>query len=119
VANPARRSAVLDRGVYEADYLVDGLEVLVAIDSRGNARKHLKLKAGVSYDHAKRWLEQLLDRIDPPTTLRLVSHEEPLPYKPVAPFSTVSAFPTHADDPRAYRRRLAKAAMNRVRIFGD
>lgn len=56
---------LLERGVYRAPYLVDGSEVLIAIDSRGVARKHVKLRDGVNEARATEWLRGLLDRLDP------------------------------------------------------
>ena len=115
MGDAARRSEVLPRGVYEATYRVEGYEVLVAIDSAGNARKHVKLKPGVSYARAKAWLEDVLDRIDPPRELRLLNASSiPAPSRPLP-----SRRPTHADDFRAYRRRLARAAAAKIRIFDD
>jgi hypothetical protein len=121
VGNLATKSEILERGVYEADYLVGGHQVLVAIDSRGNARKHVKLTPGVSYARAKAWLEQLLDRIDPPLELRLVRGGGAPPPAPARAASDAvrDGRPTHADDRRLYTRRLARAAAARLRVFRD
>lgn len=74
--------SILDRGVYRAPYLVDGDAVLIAVDSRGVARKHVKFRPGVDEDRAAEWLRALLDRIDPPfraPKLTLIKNEEPAP----------------------------------------
>jgi hypothetical protein len=73
----AAAESILERGVYRAPYLVDGVEVLIAVDSRGVARKHVKLKAGVSESRATDWLRGLLDRVDPLPQLRLVRDDPP------------------------------------------
>lgn len=57
---------VLERGVYKAPYLVNGFEVLFAVDRHGVARKHVKLTHMVDEVKGTRLLEQFLDRIDPP-----------------------------------------------------
>lgn len=117
----ATKSETLERGVYEADYLVQGHRVLVAIDSQGNARKHVKLTAGVSYARAKAWLEQLLDRIDPVPALRLVRRDSAPGLSAPAPASNPAqgGRPTHADDRRLYTRRLAQAAASKIRLIRD
>jgi hypothetical protein len=69
--------SVLNRGVYRVPYLVDGAEVLIAVDSCGVARKHVKLRAGVTEERATDWLRNLLDRIDPLPQLRLVRDDQP------------------------------------------
>jgi hypothetical protein len=104
---------LLARGIWKAPYLVDGFEVLVAIDSRSAARKHLKLRPGVSEERAAAWLEQLLDRIDPVMKLELVN-----PSTPAAPKEIDEAL---YDDPRSpyaeqrYRRFLVKRGANVIR----
>jgi hypothetical protein len=95
---------ILARGVYRAPYLVDGVEVLVAIDSRGSARKHVKLRAGVDELRAKEWLEDLLDRIDPLPKIELV-RESPAEERRAGGW---------AND-RAYARHLAKRGAQLMR----
>lgn len=56
----------LARGVYKAPYLVNGFEVLFAVDRDGVARKHLKIAQIMTEERATRWLELWLDRVDPP-----------------------------------------------------
>lgn len=56
---------VAPRGVYKALYYVKGKAVLVAIDSKGEARKHLKIDRREDEPRLKRALEELLDAIDP------------------------------------------------------
>lgn len=63
----------LKRGVYVAPYLVHGLAVLIAIDSTGQARKHLKLRPHFSEHEAADWLRAFLDRIDPFPRLALAT----------------------------------------------
>lgn len=105
----AAADEILGRGVYKAPYLVDGVEVLIAIDARGAARKHLKLRPGVSEHRATAWLREWLDRIDPRPTLKLVTSAPPVQTVPVAAY----------DDGRAYERRLAKRAAGKIRLFRD
>lgn len=83
------------RGVYKALYLVKGWPALVAIDSRGNARKHLKIKNPDDEPQLKHALEELLDMIDPVPRLRLVEPEKPIgwPYDPDAPRPVFSRAP--------------------------
>jgi hypothetical protein len=65
--------ALLGRGVWMAPYLTANDEaVLIAIDRRGAVRKYVKLRHGVDEQRATDWLWSVLDRIDPPLTLRLV-----------------------------------------------
>jgi hypothetical protein len=52
---------VAPRGVYKALYYVKGKAVLVAIDSKGDARKHLKIDRSDDEPRLKRALEELLD----------------------------------------------------------
>lgn len=58
-------SDVAPRGVYKALYYVKGKAVLVAIDSKGDARKHLKIERGDDEPKLKRALEEFLDMVDP------------------------------------------------------
>jgi hypothetical protein len=111
----------LERGVYFAPYIVGDYEVLIAIDSRGRARKHLKLVPGLSEERATAWLRQWLDRINPveqPPKLELVTEtraaRRPAPAVPRNRYR--SADP---NDFHAYRNRLARSAAQRVRLFSD
>jgi hypothetical protein len=61
----AEASDVAPRGVYKALYFVKGKAVLVAIDSKGDARKHLKIERGDDEPKLKRALEEFLDMVDP------------------------------------------------------
>jgi hypothetical protein len=89
--------------------------VLVAIDSKGEQRKRVKLLPEISYDHAKRWLEELLDRVDPvPVRPKLeLVRDTPSQRRERRPH------PAHADDRRAYQRRLVQQAARKIRYFRD
>jgi hypothetical protein len=105
------------RGVHEEPYTKDGCLVLVAIDSKGDGRKRVKLSPGVSYDRARAWLEELLDRvdpIDPPRPPLALVRDRPDPR--AAP---QQLHPAHVDDPRAYRARLVRQFAQRVHRFRD
>lgn len=105
---------LLDRGVWLAPYLVDEVPVLIAVDRSGVVRKHVKLREGVDEGRATDWLWHLLDKLDPPSQLRLVS-EEPAPVVPV----------NHYADPRSpqslqrYRQRLVANAARKLPRFRD
>lgn len=74
------------RGVYKPLYLVKGQEVLIAIDSTGNVRKHLKIKRPEDEPIVKQALEELLDMIDPrPRLVRDERSEPGYPYDGSAP----------------------------------
>jgi hypothetical protein len=64
---PSLAGQRLARGVYKAPYLVNGFEVLFAVDRHGVARKHIKIAQIMNEERGTRWLELWLDRIDPPT----------------------------------------------------
>ena len=68
---------LLARGVWEGSYLVDDCRVLVAIDRHHRERKRVALREGVSEERAIEYLWDLLDRVDPPVTLRLVTDAPP------------------------------------------
>jgi hypothetical protein len=68
-------SEVAPRGVYKALYNVKGRAVLVAIDSKGDARKHLKIERGEEEPQLKRALEEFLDMVDPLPGPQLVREE--------------------------------------------
>jgi hypothetical protein len=74
----AEASEVAPRGVYKALYYVKGKAVLVAIDSKGDARKHLKIERGEDEPQLKRALEEFLDMVDPLPGPQLV-REAPSP----------------------------------------
>jgi hypothetical protein len=103
------------RGVWEAPYLVDGYPALIAVDSRGVARKHAKLLSGASYARVKAALEALLDRIDPVPQLALVRDGSAARRSIALP----PVHPAHRDDYHAYRRRLVKQLSHRVLLFRD
>lgn len=68
------RASAEDRGVYLAEFRIDGYEVLYSRTSRGDLLHHIVLRAGVAKDRAILRLEAALDRIDPVRpTLRLVT----------------------------------------------
>lgn len=95
---------LLPRGVYKARYRVKGVEVLVAIDSKGDVRKHLKIEHPCDEPRLKRALEELLDMLDP--QLKLVRPERGSlgwPYDGSPPPPTVR---TRLVEPRRNRRRL-------------
>lgn len=114
------RRELCGRGVWEAPYLKDGCVVLVAIDSRGEERKRVKLLPGISYERAKAWLEELLDRVDAVPKIELVA-DTPLPRRPARPTRPIRPLPYSADpyDRRAYRNRLIAQAAHRIRLFSD
>lgn len=56
---------LLDRGVCYADYLIYGDRALLAIDSRGNCIRRIRLSPSVDEGCARAWLEGLLDHYDP------------------------------------------------------
>lgn len=70
----AADSQIVERGVYKACYRMDGCEVLYAITSAGERlRKIVLLRPGVSETRAYLWLNDVLNRVDPPRPpLRLV-----------------------------------------------
>ncbi|NUO65332.1 MAG: hypothetical protein HOQ12_01840 [Gemmatimonadaceae bacterium] len=69
----------LERGVYRAPYQMNGCGVLFAVTSRGERlQKIVVLRPGVSEARAMRWLEEVLDRVDPPRPpLRLLPPTPP------------------------------------------
>ena len=69
-------SGFMERGVYIAPYSVKGSRVLVAIDSKGEARKHQPIVDDMSEIMMTAWLRNLLDRIDPIPVLTLVVDRE-------------------------------------------
>lgn len=110
----ARDNELLERGVIYAPYLVHGRPVLIAIDSKGEARKHLKLENGITEEMGTRWLLTLLDRIDPVPKLELVTPRQIRPH-PIVRYTN----PVDPNDYRAYRNRLIRNTAQRVRIFRD
>lgn len=64
-ATQSLQDGMLERGVYRAPYLVEGYGVLIAVDSHGVARKHIKLMGDVSEETATTWLRGWLDQKDP------------------------------------------------------
>ena len=105
---------LLERGVIYAPYLVRGCRVLIAIDSKGEARKHLKIENGITEEIATRWLTAWLDRVDPVPKLELVTPRLVRPH-PIVRYTN----PVDPNDFRAYRNRLIRNAAQRVRIFRD
>src|SRR5690349_6646764 len=90
----------LTRGVWLAPYLFDGFEVLIAVDSRGCVRKHVKLEPKINLDRAVRWLEALLDRLDPLPAPLLLVKTAPAPPKiprPAAPIPNDPRAESHLD----------------------
>ena len=76
----ARR--LLGRGVWWADYLRDGRPVLLAIDSRGECIKRVRLVRDEDEELAREWLDGLLEHYDPPRRLELVrTAPAPKPFK--------------------------------------
>lgn len=62
----AAAAKLLGRGVWVADYLLDGRPVLLAVDSRGELRKRVRLASDADEEFAREWLEGLLEHYDPP-----------------------------------------------------
>lgn len=55
------------RGVLRARWTIDGYPVLYALKANGDRlKKIVVLREGVSEERAYRWLNELLDRLDPP-----------------------------------------------------
>lgn len=106
-------SALLQRGIWRAPYLVAGVPVLIAVDRYGVVRKHVKLKAETDELRAAGWLAALLDRVDPVPELRLVN-----PSLPARAARVID--PRLYSDPRSllakrrYWATLAKAAAART-----
>lgn len=106
----ATAEELLTRGVWLAPYLWENTEVLIAVDSRGCVRKHVKLRPGVDEVRAVKWLEQLLDRIDPPRPkLELV--------KPIEPNDDQRPHACQRDDHLSFAIRLANQAAHRFRRY--
>lgn len=100
----AAATRLLDRGIWRAPYLVDDVPVLIAVDRFGVVRKHVKLRAGVEELRAAAWLAELLDRVDPPRQLRLVSTPPP----------RLELDPRTPQGKRRYWAQLARAAARRL-----
>lgn len=104
------------RGIYTAWYRIDGCEVLYAVTSAGERlKKIIVLRPGVSEERAIRWLEDMLDRVDPPRpALTLVKDE---PRRSLTP-EEIDALYRDADRIRhmLWRRRRA-AARGQLRRF--
>jgi hypothetical protein len=111
----ASQSEKPERGVHELPYTKDGCVVLVALDARGDERRRVKLLPGVSYERAKSWLEQLLDRVDPLPQLPTLALVRDMPVKR----RERKLHPAHANDYAAYRRRLIRQLAGRVHYFRD
>ena len=56
---------LLERGVWKADYLLAGCEVLLAIDRHGNCVRRVRLTSDVDELVARAWLEGYVERVDP------------------------------------------------------
>lgn len=63
---------LLDRGVWWADYLSRGRPVLLAIDSRGECLRRVRLDRDEDEEIAREWLDGLIEHYDPPRRLVLV-----------------------------------------------
>ncbi|NUO62682.1 MAG: hypothetical protein HOQ34_03825 [Gemmatimonadaceae bacterium] len=98
------------RGVYVADWTMDGHRVLYAVTSAGERLKKLiVLRPGVSEERAVRWFEEVLDRVDPPRpVLRLVPPSPPPRQIPVERIDALyrDASPVAAELWRRKRARL-------------
>ena len=74
----ATATKLLDRGVWEAEYLLAGRPVLLAITSRGECLKRVRLAVDDDEEIARAWLEGLLEHYDPPrATLSLMPAAAP------------------------------------------
>lgn len=113
----ATAEEMLERGVYVAPYLFQGVAVLIAVDRNGDVRKHLKLTPGVDEVRAVRWLEQLLDRIDPPRPqLQLVKSTPAVAHRAIVPNDRAPTDPrdeTHL----AFALRMARRSAHRFRRY--
>lgn len=107
------------RGVYELPYRKDGCPVLVALDSRGDERKRVKLLPGISYDRAWSYLEALLDRVDPESEQPKLELVQERGAGKTAKPARRALTPSHADDYRAYRNRLIKQLSHRLSLYRD
>lgn len=107
----ATAEEILARGVWLAPYLFDGHEVLIAVDSRGCVRKHVKLAPEINLERAVRWLEALLDRLDPVAApLQLVkSAPTPKPFTAPTPMPNDPRGESHLDQALRLARLRAKA----------
>ena len=56
---------LLPRGVHPADHLVGDCPVLLAIDSRGNCLRRVRLAPDIDEEVAREWLAGLIDHYDP------------------------------------------------------
>lgn len=66
---------LLGRGVWFADYLIRGRPVLLAIDSRGECVKRVRLVRDEDEEIARDWLDGLIEHYDPPRRLELLRTE--------------------------------------------
>ena len=110
------RKQLLDRGVWEAPYLLEGnVRVLIAINRRGVTCGHVKLRAGVDEERASAYLLQQLERVDPDPVLRLVQPTRPMSTRPAREID-----PRLYTDPRSplskrrYLVNLGRAAASRL-----
>lgn len=94
---------VAPRGVYKALYHVKGKAVLVAVDSKGDARKHMKIHRAEDEPMIKRALEELLDMLDPVPGPKLV-RDAPSPGWPYD--GSAPPTPERPKAPMRPRRRL-------------
>ena len=103
---------LLTRGVWLAPYLWQNTEVLIAVDSKGSVRKHVKLRPGVDEVRLVRWMEELLDRLDPPRPpLTLVKAEPNEDHR--------RPYACQRDDHLAFALRVANRAAQRFRRWDD
>lgn len=89
------------RGVHWAEYLIRGRPVLLAIDSRGELVKRVRLARDEDEEFAREWLAGLIEHYDPPRRLQLV--------KPPAPAAAPAAAPSPTPAPaRAFKFYLPR-----------
>ena len=112
---------MLDRGVWREPYTMNGHDVLIAVDRRGDVVKRVQLREGVDPVRAASWLEQLLERLDPAPVLRLVqttsARRELHPAREVDP--RLYSDPRSPLAKRRYVDGLVKAAVRAIPRFTD
>jgi hypothetical protein len=68
----AAAGQLLGRGVWWADYLINGRPVLLAIASTGELIRRVRLARDEDEEVAREWLEGLIEHYDPPRRIALV-----------------------------------------------
>ena len=98
------------RGVFRTRYKIQGCWGLVAIDSRGEGRKKILLRAGVDELRATYWLRQWLDRIDPIPQLQLIKPNDPVGRAPLE----LTPHPCQRDNHLSHALRVSRRETDRL-----